>query len=434
MIKKIILKLKSKKFSVCVIGLGYVGLPLVSRFIKSKINVYGIDIDKNKINNLRSGNSYIKSLDKSISKYFKKNKFNLSTNYNLVKKCDVIIICLPTPLKKNSHNPDMSYIFNCAKNLKKNIKKNQIIILESTVYPGATRVFAKKIINEKFEIGKNLFIGYSPERENPGDNKFSYSKTPKVISGYSNNCLNLIKLIYKNFVTRIISANKIEEAELSKLVENLYRAINIGLVNELKMICQKLNIDILNTINIASTKNFGFQKFLPGPGLGGHCIPIDPFYLSWISEKKGYDPKFIKLAGLINSKIPNWTFKQIIKHFKNKKNLKILLLGLAYKKNIDDDRESPTYEFMKILKKNNIFFDYSDPYFKKTRQGRQTKENKKSIKITKNNLLKYNAVVLLTDHDSFDYKLIARYSKFIFDTRGKYKAVKLKNYKNIIFC
>ena len=434
MIDKLIVKLKSKKFSVCVIGLGYVGLPLISRFIKSKIKVYGIDNDKNKINILKSGNSYISSIDKSVSQYFRKNKDYLSTNYNLIKKSDVIIICLPTPLKKHSQKPDMSYIFNCAKNLKKNIKYNHIIILESTVYPGATRMLAKKIITKKFEIGKNLFIGYSPERENPGDKKFSYHNTPKVISGYSKVCLNLVKLIYQNFVKKLILAKQIEEAELSKLIENLYRAVNIGLVNELKIICKKLNIDVLNTINIASTKNFGFQKFLPGPGLGGHCIPIDPFYLSWISNKNGYNPKFIKLAGIINSKIPLWTFRQIMKKVKYKKNLKFLLLGLSYKKNVDDDRESPTYEFIKILNKNKILYDYSDPFFQKTRQGRQNKESKISIKLNKINLSKYDATILLTDHDKFDYKLIAKYSKLIFDTRGKYKNINIKDYKNIIFC
>ncbi len=356
MIEKLISKLKSKNFSVCIIGLGYVGLPLLSRFLKANIKVYGLDIDKSKINLLRNGIPYIQFLDKNISKYFKKNKFNLSSNYKIIKKSDVVIICLPTPLKKNSKTPDMKYVFNCAKNIKKNIKENQIIILESTVYPGATKEFAKIIINKRLKIGKNIFLGYSPERENPGDKKFSYNTTPKVISGYTSNCLLLIKIIYSFFVKKLVLTKKIEEAELSKLLENLYRAVNIGLVNELKIVCKRLNIDIINTINIAATKNFGFQKFLPGPGLGGHCIPIDPFYLSWISKKNGYNPKFINLAGIINSKIPDWTIKQVLKKIKKNKNLNILLLGLSYKKNIEDDRESPTYEFMKILnkKKNKL--------------------------------------------------------------------------------
>ena len=433
MIKNFILKIKKKEFSVCVIGLGYVGLPLASRLLKKKIKLFGIDTDSKKINLLRKGKSYIKSHDQSITKYFKKNPDNLSTDYEIVSKCDVIIVCLPTPLKPNSTKPDMSFVFNCAKNLKKFIKDNHVVILESTVYPGATREFGNKIIKKNFNLGKNLFLGYSPERENPGDKNFSYRSTPKVISGYSDNCKIIIKNIYNLFVKRTVLVNKIEEAELSKLLENLYRAVNIGLVNEMKIICNKLGIDIFNTIDAASTKNFGFEKFLPGPGLGGHCIPIDPFYLSWISKKNGYEPKFIKLAGIINSQIPNWTIKQLLKVIKIKKKTKILLLGVAYKKDIDDDRESPSFEFIKILNKKKIKYDYCDPYFPKLRKGRNISKIKFSIKLTKQNLKKYDATILLTDHSNFDYDLIANNSKIILDTRGKFKSTKFKDNLNIIY-
>ena len=358
----------------------------------------------------------------------------MSYNYKIVENSDVIFICLPTPLKFNSKKPDMSYVFNCAKHLKKYIKPYQTVILESTVYPGATLEFARKLVNKDTRISENLFLGYSPERENPGDKNFSYKKTPKIISGYTKNCKIIIKTIYDLFVKKTVLVEKIEEAELSKLLENLYRAVNIGLVNEIKIICKSLKIDIFNTINAAATKNFGFQKFLPGPGLGGHCIPIDPFYLSWISKKKGYEPKFIKLAGVINSKIPNWTIKQILNYFKNKNNIKILLIGVSYKKNTDDDRESPTFEFMKILDKKNISFDYHDPFFPKLRKGRNNKKNKVSIKLSKKNLNKYSAAVLLTDHDNLNYEIIAKNSKLIFDTRGKFKNTIFKNNKNIIYC
>ncbi|WP_435163202.1 nucleotide sugar dehydrogenase [Candidatus Pelagibacter bacterium nBUS_25] len=433
MIKNFILKIKKKEFSVCIIGLGYVGLPLASRLLKKKIKLFGIDTDSKKINLLRKGKSYIQSSDQSITKYFKKNPNNLSTNYEIVSKCDVIIVCLPTPLKPNSTKPDMSFVFNCAKNLKRFIKDNHVVILESTVYPGATREFGNKIIKKNFNLGKNLFLGYSPERENPGDKNFSYKSTPKVISGYSDNCKIIIKNIYNLFVKRTVLVNKIEEAELSKLLENLYRAVNIGLVNEMKIICNKLGIDIFNTIDAASTKNFGFQKFLPGPGLGGHCIPIDPFYLSWISKKNGYEPKFIKLAGIINSQIPNWTIKQLHKIIKIKKKTKILLLGVAYKKNTDDDRESPSFEFIKILNKKKIKYDYCDPYFPKLRKGRNVSKIKYSIKLTKQNLKNYDATILLTDHSNFDYDLIANNSKIILDTRGKFKSTKFKDNLNIIY-
>ena len=433
MLKKLILKIKKKEINVCIVGLGYVGLPLASRLYKEKINIFGIDIDQKKIDSLRKGESYIQSQNKSILRFFKQNPENLSTNYKIIAKCDVVIVCLPTPLKKNSKEPDMSFVFNCAKNLRKHIRENHVVILESTVYPGATREFAKKIIKKNINIGKNFFLGYSPERENPGDKNFSYKKTPKVISGYTKNCKIIVKNIYDLFVKKTVLVKNIEEAELSKLLENLYRAVNIGLVNEMKIICNKLGIDVFNTIEAAATKNFGFHKFLPGPGLGGHCIPIDPFYLSWISKKKGYEPKFIKLAGIINSKIPNWTIKQLLKKIDIDKKTKILLLGISYKKNTDDDRESPAFKFIKTFEKKNIKYDYSDPFFKKLRKGRNISIIKSSVKLTKQNLKKYSATILLTDHDNFNYELIAKNSRIIIDTRGKFKTTKYKDFSNIIY-
>ena len=434
MFNKLIYKYKSKKVNICIIGLGYVGLPLASRVLNAGIKIFGIDKDKKKIKSLRSGKSYIELYDDSVVKYFKKNPNNLSDKYSIIKKCDIVILCLPTPLKSRSKKPDMSYIFNCAKELKKNIKKNQLVIIESTVYPGATNEFQKKLLNDNHNLGENIFLGYSPERENPGDKKFTYKKTPKIVSGYSAKCLELTSIFYKHFVRKIVKVKSIEEAETSKLLENLYRSVNISLVNELKIVCDKLNLDIFNIINAASTKNFGFHKFLPGPGFGGHCIPVDPYYLSWASKKVGYNPKFIKLSGDINSKIPNWTITKILSYLKNKKNKRLLLLGVSYKKNIDDDRESSFFEFAKILKRKKIIFDYSDPYFPKLRKGRKSKDIKKSIKLNKENLDKYDAVVILVDHDLYDYKLIAKYSKLIFDTRGKFKKLKLNNLSNIIFC
>ncbi len=426
--KNLINKLKSKKFVLGVIGLGYVGLPICQRFVSSGIKVIGIDNDKDKIDLLKQGKSYIKNHNLFEFNYFKKNKKNLSNNYNILKQCDVIMVCLPTPLK--NMKPDMSYVFRCSKKMKSIIRDNQVIILESTVYPGATKEFASFFKKKDTEFGRNLFLGYSPERENPGDKTFSYKKTPKVISGYTKRCLNLLDIIYSHIANKRVKAKDIRSAELSKLLENIYRSINIGLVNELKIVCDKLKIDIFDVIDLAATKNFGFQKFLPGPGLGGHCIPIDPFYLKWISRRYGYDPKFISLAGKVNSFIPSWIVKKVLKHLKIKRP-KILLLGLAYKKNIDDDRESPSYEIMKILKKNRVIFEYNDPYFKKTRLGRANKIIKKSIKLSKTNLKKFSAAILITDHDSYNYNFLAKNSKIIFDTRGRFKKF---NYKNIIYC
>ena len=427
-IEKIKKKIIQKKFSVGVVGLGYVGLPICARFIKANIKVLGVDNDIKKIKSLKKGNSYIQNDNLKDFNYFKRYKNQVSNNYKILKNCDVILICLPTPLK--NLKPDMSYVFNCVSRINKIIKPYQVLILESTVYPGATDRIVEMIKSKKLKIGRNIFVGYSPERENPGDKNFSYTKTPKVISGFTKNCEVLIKKIYSPIVKKIVVAKNVKDAELSKLLENMYRAVNIGLVNELKIICDKLKIDIFDVIELAATKNFGFQKFLPGPGLGGHCIPIDPYYLSWISKKNGYEPKFISIAGKINRSIPNWIIKTMINKLGSKK-LKILILGVSYKKNVEDDRESPTFSIMKILKLKKIRFEYNDPYFSKLRKSREFNFKKKSITLSKNNLKKFNAVLLITDHDSYDYSFIAKNSKFIFDTRGRYKKY---NFKNIVYC
>ena len=339
----------------------------------------------------------------------------------------MVIVCLPTPLKNSK--PDMSYVHGCAKKLKKIIQPFQLVILESTVYPGATIEFFKKFKKDEHILGKNLFLGYSPERENPGDKKFSYSKTPKVISGYSKKCLILVDLVYSYIVKKRILASNIKEAETSKLLENLYRAVNIGLVNELKIICNYLKIDIFNVIELAATKNFGFQKFLPGPGLGGHCIPIDPFYLSWASKKAGYNPKFINLSGKLNTMMPKWVVNKMLKNLKEK-SPNILILGVSYKKNVDDDRESPSIEIMKILKRKKIKFDYNDPYFLYLRKGRNLNFTKKSIPINKKTLKRFSAVLVVTDHDKYDYEFIYRNSNLVFDSRGVYKKF---DYKKVIY-
>ena len=421
-------KITKRNFSVGIIGLGYVGLPICARFIKANIKVFGIDNDIKKVNSLKKGLSYIKNNNLKNFNYFKKYKNQVSNNYKILKDCDVILICLPTPLK--NLKPDMSYIYSCISKIKKILRPYQILILESTVYPGATDELVRLIKKDQLQIGKNFFVGYSPERENPGDENFSYKKTPKVVSGFTKNCEMLVKNVYSPIVRKIVVAKKVKDAELSKLLENMYRAVNIGLVNELKIICEKLKIDIFNVIELASTKNFGFQKFLPGPGLGGHCIPIDPYYLSWVSKKHGYEPKFISIAGKINRSIPQWIVKNMLSKLKSK-NLKILILGVSYKKNIEDDRESPTFNIMKILKSKKIKFEYNDPYFSKLRKSREFDFKKKSILLNKNNLKKFNAVILVTDHDIYDYEFIAKNSKFIFDTRGRYKSY---NFKNIIYC
>ena len=417
-----------KKFILGVIGLGYVGLPIANRFIKKGIKVYALEQDVEKVNKLKRGINYINNSSLKNFDYFKRNKKKISNSYSILKNCDVILVCLPTPLKNKK--PDMSFIYNCGKELKKVLRAHQLIVLESTVFPGATVKFSEKFLNKEHVLGKNIFLGYSPERENPGDKMFSYKSTPKIISGYSPKCLQLTETVYKHVVKKTIKAKNIESAESSKLLENLYRSVNIGLVNELKVICDKLNIDVFEVIRLASTKNFGFQKFMPGPGLGGHCIPIDPFYLSWASQQRGYDPKFIRLAGELNSLMPKWVVKKILKNIKIK-NPSILLLGISYKKNVDDDRESPAFEIMRLLKEKNIKFQYNDPYFPVLRKGRNFKFSKKSILLNKRNLKKFDATLVVTDHDFYDYKFIYENSKQVFDARGIYKNF---DYPNVLYC
>jgi UDP-N-acetyl-D-glucosamine dehydrogenase len=431
MYKNIINRIKAKQFSVGIIGLGYVGLPLAIKFINNNVKVYGIDNDKKKILSLRKGISYIKSISDHKILYFKKNQNFIDWNYKILSAVDVIIICLPTPLKKNK-DPDLSYIFDCLNNLFFYLKKDQTLILESTVYPGVS-LKIKKILEKKFKVGHDFYLGYSPERENPGDKKFSYKITPKVISGYSKKCLSIMKLIYSIVVKKTVPVSSMEVAETSKLLENLYRAVNIGLVNELKIICHHLKIDVFEVIEAAATKNFGFQRFDPGPGLGGHCIPIDPYYLSWISKKKGYDPRFIKTSGYINHYVTKWVVRNVLISAINKKSFRLLILGISYKKNIDDDRESPAYEIMNILIKKKINFDYNDPFFKYIRIGRNINLKKKSINLNKKNLRKYTAVLIVTDHDSYNYKFISENSDVIYDTRGVFRAKKLKKCNNIVF-
>lgn len=408
-------KINIKKSNIGIVGLGYVGLPLVKRFIKAgNKKIFGVDSDKKKVDSLRKGKSPIDSI---TINYFERNINNISTNYSILKNVDIIIICLPTPLKYKN-KPDLKCLDDCYKNLSKINLQDKIIILESTVYPGVTRKFANKVIlnNKKLKIGKNIFFGYSPERENPGDKNFSYQKTPKVISGYTKNCLRLMKNIYNLVAKKTYPCNTLEEAETSKLLENLYRSINIGLVNEMKLICNKLEINVHSVIESAATKNFGFQKFTPGPGLGGHCIPIDPYYLSWISEKKGYEPKLLKSAAKINNGMPKFIINKILSCFNKKP--KILIFGVSYKKNVDDDRESPSFEFMNIFKKKKIKFDYFDPYFPKIKKGRKISIEKKSIKLNATNAKSYDCALIITDHDFYDYNFIKKNFKFVFDTRG----------------
>lgn len=417
-------KISSKSLNLGVVGLGYVGLPLALAFAKKGIKVLGIDNDLKKINTLNNGLSYIKTIDKKEIAINQK-KFLFSNKHNLIKKCDVVIFCLPTPLTKN-FEPDMSYVSNTFDQAFKYFKKGTLILLESTTYPGTTEdIFAGKLMN-KFIIGKDIFLGYSPEREDPGNQMFPIEKITKIISGYNNNSLDLVEDLYST-ITKTYKVSNLKTAETTKLFENIFRSVNIGLVNEMKIICDKMNLDIHEIINAASTKPFGYMEFRPGPGLGGHCIPIDPFLLTWKAKEFGVNTKFIELSGQINSEMPRYVCEKIINHFTKiniKKKPKILILGLSYKKNTDDIREAPSLKIIEILNRTNYDIVYYDTYFPKFPKSRNCNFKKKKYDIYKNKMKDIDLVALITDHDNFDYNFIFKNAKHIVDTRGKFKKSK----------
>jgi len=428
MYKKLISKIKSKKINVCIIGLGYVGLPLAFRFLDASISVIGIDNDISKINKIKSGISYIENKNFKKNRLYREFQKKAADTYTNVREADVIILCLPTPLSKNK-SPDMSLLKNCIVKIKKFVKLNQTLILESTVYPGATiELFNLLNSDKKFILGKNFFLGFSPERENPGDKSFSYNSTPKVISGFSKQCLSIGYFLYKEICKKVYKAHSIKVAELSKLLENTYRSVNIGLINEFKIIAKKLDVNIWDIIAAAKTKNFGFRPFNPGPGVGGHCIPIDPIYLSWYMKNKNYNSKIIEISSTLNSSMPIWVCNQIFNYLKKNKikTNKLLIIGLAYKKNTADTRESPSIDIMKKFINKKFHVEFYDPYVKKFDFKSKYFKNKS---LTLQSIKKYKKdgiIIIGTDHKNINYKKILENSKLIFDSRGVYYKNKSK--------
>ena len=412
--KKILIeKIRKKKAIIGIIGLGYVGLPLVNIFCKNKFNVIGFDIDKNKINLLKKGKSYIRHINNKI---IRKNRkyFYCTSDFSKINKADVIILCLPTPVNKQK-TPDLSYIINTIKNINQYLKFGQIIILESSTYPGSTKEIIFNLLKNKFDIGRNYFIGYSPEREDPNNKKYNITNIPKLCSGSSNNCRIIISKLYAMIVKKVILMSNIEVTEFTKVFENTYRSINIALVNEMKLIAKKNGLNINEIIDAAATKPFGFQAFKPGPGVGGHCIPVDPYYLSWIAKKNKIKSNFINLAGQINDMMPHWIIKESLKKRKIKK---ALLIGVTYKKNVDDIRQSPSLDFINILRKKKIKVDYYDPYIK-ILKSRRLKNSLKCINLSK--ISNYDIIYIVTDHDCIDFKYIKKNAKLIVDTRDVFK-------------
>ncbi len=431
--KNILQKISNNNLKVGIIGLGYVGLPLLLRYAEKKFCVIGFDIDPNKIEKIKAGQTYIKHIpEEKIKKAIINNMFDVTTDFKKINDCDAIIICVPTPLGKHLE-PDLSFISNTIDAILPHLKKGQIISLESTTYPGTTdEEICLKLKNAGFNIGQDFFVIFSPEREDPGNKSYTTHTIPKVVGGTTKNCLDIGKELYGAVIDKIVPVSSTKAAEMTKLLENIYRAVNIGLINEMKIIADKMEIDIWEVISAAATKPFGFTPFYPGPGLGGHCIPIDPFYLTWKAKEHGFHTRFIELAGEINNSIPQWIITKTMEALNvRKKSLngsKVLILGIAYKKNIDDMRESPSVEIMELLKNYGAKIYYSDPYVQKFPKMRKHSFDLSSTALSPKLLNDMDAVIIATDHDEFDYQMIQENSDLIIDTRGRFS----KDLKNVI--
>ena len=426
-------KIKQKNIKVGIIGMGYVGLPLVLEFSLNEIAVIGFDIDEDKINSLNIGQSYIKHIKSEILKKALEKGFKATSDFSLLKEVDAVIICVPTPLGEH-REPDLSYIIDTSKVISEYLKPDQLVILKSTTYPGTTEEVVLPILEESgLKAGSDFNLAYSPEREDPGNEYFTTSKIPVIVGGYTPKCSKLTCAVYSKIGIKTIPVSSTRVAEAAKLLENIYRAVNIALVNELKIIFSKMGINIFEVIEAASTKPFGFQAFYPGPGLGGHCIPIDPFYLSWKAREYEYSTRFIELAGEINASMPDYVIDRITEalneHGRALQGSKVLILGMAYKKNVDDMRESPSLKIMDLLIKKGAKVEYSDPFIPELSKTRQYSFRKKSIELTEENIRTYDCVIVITDHDKFNKELILKNAKLIVDTRNMFRVDKLKDGK-----
>ena len=422
--KTLLEKLKHKKATIGVIGLGYVGLPLILRYCEVGHKVLGFDIDQRKVDLLNEKKSYIGHIPDETLADLLRDDFEATANISRATEADALIICVPTPLNKY-REPNLSFVTNTIDSLVPYLKPGQIVSLESTTYPGTTEEeILPRIESRGLKVGKDLFLVYSPEREDPGNPSFSTQTIPKVCGGHTSACQEVGLALYDEVVNKIVPVSSTRTAELVKLLENIHRAVNIGLVNEMKIIADKMDIDIHEVIRAAATKPFGFVPYYPGPGLGGHCIPIDPFYLTWKAREYGIHTRFIELAGEVNSAMPDYVVAKTVSALNDRKKAingsKILVLGIAYKKNIDDMRESASVVLMEKYEALGAEISYSDPHVPIFPEMREHSFNLKSIEPTCGNLSKCDCVVIATDHDSFDYNLIKECASLIIDTRGKY--------------
>lgn len=429
-------KIKNKRFTVGVLGLGYVGLPLAEAFTSAGLKVLGFDIDPEKVKTLNAGRSIIKHIPNSqIEKMVKAGTFRATSNMSHLKITDAVLVCVPTPLTEN-REPDMQFVVASSETIAKYLRKGQLIVLESTTYPGTTRELIVPILQKSgLKAGRDFYLAYSPEREDPGNKNFNTKTIPKVVGGLTNKCRSMACKLYNAVVINTVPVSTLEAAEAAKILENVYRCINIAMVNELKMVFDRMGIDVWEVIKAASTKPFGFNPFYPGPGLGGHCIPIDPFYLTWKARQYGMPTRFIELAGEINTSMPHYvvakTMEALNERRKSLKGSKILVLGLAYKKDIDDLRESPSIELIELLREKGAKVDYNDPYIPKTHKQRQHDLKMTSKKLSAKMLAGYDAVLISTDHSEYKYDWIVQKAKLVIDARNATAAVS-KNRSKIV--
>ena len=416
-----------------ILGLGYVGLPLAAAFGEAGFQVIGIDPDQRKVDRLNLGESYVQDVSgEQVSRLIKQGKFTATTDFSPLKKCDAVSICVPTPLRKTG-DPDMSYIVNATEELAKFVHPGMIIVLESTTYPGTTRevLLPKLGKGEEFKVGRDFFLAFSPERVDPGRKDWTTLNTPKVIGGITEECSEVAAAWYSQALKTVVPVSSAETAELSKLLENTYRMINIGMVNELAIMCERLGVDVWEVIDAAASKPFGFMKFTPGPGLGGHCIPIDPLYLSWKMKAFQYSARFIELAADINTNMPRYVVSRVSDAFNDRemtlKGSKCLVLGAAYKPDIDDIRESPALDVIGLLQKKGAQVQYHDPYIPHL----ITHDNieMQSVPDVMEAVVHSDCVIIITNHSSYDYEAILKEAKFIFDSRNALGKLGKKNPK-----
>lgn len=422
---EIIQKLNAKQATIGIVGMGYVGLPLMLRYNAIGFKVIGIDIDQDWVDLLNSGKSKIEHIPHEAIAKACASGFEATTDFARASECDALLLGVPTPLNKY-REPDLSYVLSTVNSLQPHLRENQVMSLESTTYPGTTEEELLPRIEERgFKVGENYFLVYSPEREDPGNPDFETRTIPKVVGGHTPACLEVGVALYQPAIDQVVPVSSTKAAEMTKLLENIHRAVNIGLVNEMKIVADKMGVDIFEVIDAAATKPFGFTAYYPGPGLGGHCIPIDPFYLTWKAREYGLHTRFIELSGEVNRAMPEYVVGKLTdalnEQGKALKNSKVLVLGIAYKKNVDDERESPSIEIMELIRDKGAVLHYSDPHVPVFKKMREHSFDLTSVELTSEALQSYDAVLITTDHEKFDLNMVKENAPLIIDTRGVYR-------------